>query len=361
MAKVSTPKKSEFLHQHILGEMLARNLPPGHKLPTERQLVKRFGVSQSTVAQAVKRLEQEGYIYRKVGSGTYVRDKTEAGEIAIIADRKFLSREAAMPFLLTTIANLLDAVEKRNPRWRGKLHTIELNGDGAQQDNLDILHLQTLPNLLGVISTLSWPSLAVELKHRGVPYVLLAQYNHYHSPNHVFFDFEDIDRKAFAHFTEIGCKRVGALWEIKEQANATRMAGGFASLAAQMGMQCRPEWMAYHLAERKSELGGYELFHHLWKQDSKPEALFVDDDLNFKGVVRAALELDVRFPEDIRVATIATRGTPIAYHKPVTVVETDTRLLAETAMDMLETLITRREPPQRRILLPSRLVRGQTT
>jgi len=53
----------------------AAPLDPSGRLPSEAQLVKRFGVSRPTVARAFRDLQDEGLIERRVGSGTYVRSR----------------------------------------------------------------------------------------------------------------------------------------------------------------------------------------------------------------------------------------------------------------------------------------------
>ncbi|SEF54307.1 DNA-binding transcriptional regulator, MocR family, contains an aminotransferase domain [Caloramator fervidus] len=52
-------------------------IKPNEKLPTIRELSKKLGVNASTVVNAYRLLEQKGYIYTKVGSGTYVLKKSE--------------------------------------------------------------------------------------------------------------------------------------------------------------------------------------------------------------------------------------------------------------------------------------------
>ena len=46
------------------------------KIPTERELCDIYKVSRITVRQALKELEQEGYLYRKQGRGTFVKGQT---------------------------------------------------------------------------------------------------------------------------------------------------------------------------------------------------------------------------------------------------------------------------------------------
>ncbi len=61
---------------HVYGELRegikAGTLPPGTKLPTERILAERHGVSRKLVRQALDRLRGDGLIESRVGSGTFV-------------------------------------------------------------------------------------------------------------------------------------------------------------------------------------------------------------------------------------------------------------------------------------------------
>ena len=47
----------------------------GARLPSERELSLRFGVSRMTLRQAIQTLSDEGILERKIGSGTYVASK----------------------------------------------------------------------------------------------------------------------------------------------------------------------------------------------------------------------------------------------------------------------------------------------
>ena len=62
---------------HQIGEILAADiaagtLAAGEKLPTEPELMQRFGVSRFTVRQALGHLEQRGLVRAEQGRGTFV-------------------------------------------------------------------------------------------------------------------------------------------------------------------------------------------------------------------------------------------------------------------------------------------------
>lgn len=60
------------LKQHLLD--LLESLPPGSPIPTERSLATDFGVSRTTVRQALADLTAEGRLHRVQGKGTFAAE-----------------------------------------------------------------------------------------------------------------------------------------------------------------------------------------------------------------------------------------------------------------------------------------------
>jgi DNA-binding FadR family transcriptional regulator len=88
---------------HAVADQIVRlidqgTFPPGAKLPGERELAERFGVSRVTVREAEVALQATGRIVIKPGSGVYVADGAAAADGALPAVSAFELTEARSLF-----------------------------------------------------------------------------------------------------------------------------------------------------------------------------------------------------------------------------------------------------------------------
>jgi GntR family transcriptional repressor for pyruvate dehydrogenase complex len=67
---------SEEVTQQLLGYLLSGRMPPGTRLPSERQLAERLGVGRSAVREAIKSLSLLGLLEVRQGSGAYLSGHT---------------------------------------------------------------------------------------------------------------------------------------------------------------------------------------------------------------------------------------------------------------------------------------------
>src|SRR5438132_10015042 len=84
---------AERLVAELASEIRAGSLRPGEKLPTEAQVVERFGVSRTVVREALSRLQASGLVQTRHGVGTFVAERraeagfrADAAEITTIMD-----------------------------------------------------------------------------------------------------------------------------------------------------------------------------------------------------------------------------------------------------------------------------------
>jgi len=63
---------ADAVAEHIAFDIRRGDFPPGHRLPPERVLARRFGVSRSVIREALFLLKQAGLVHTRQGAGTYV-------------------------------------------------------------------------------------------------------------------------------------------------------------------------------------------------------------------------------------------------------------------------------------------------
>jgi GntR family transcriptional regulator len=73
--------REQIVTQISLG-ILSEELAPGDRLPSTRELARRFHLHANTVSAAYRQLESEGWVELRRGSGVFVRDRRPPGHMA---------------------------------------------------------------------------------------------------------------------------------------------------------------------------------------------------------------------------------------------------------------------------------------
>lgn len=72
------PIREQLRTQIVLG-IVSADLKPGSRLPSTRELARRFRIHANTVSAAYRDLEQAGWLQMRRGSGVYIRYNTNGG------------------------------------------------------------------------------------------------------------------------------------------------------------------------------------------------------------------------------------------------------------------------------------------
>jgi GntR family histidine utilization transcriptional repressor len=92
--------------QYILDRVVSHALKPGERVPSENELVRRFGLSRMTVNRALRELLAEGIITRIAGVGSFV------------AEARVHSHPLA-------VRNIADEIRSRNHAYSAKVLALE--------------------------------------------------------------------------------------------------------------------------------------------------------------------------------------------------------------------------------------------
>ena len=70
---------SKQLYNQIRFKIASRQYPPGHRLPSTRQLAMQTGLHRNTISKVYRQLEEDGVVDARAGAGIYVRAQGDEG------------------------------------------------------------------------------------------------------------------------------------------------------------------------------------------------------------------------------------------------------------------------------------------
>lgn len=124
-------------------EILDGKFTSGEKLPTERHMAEKLGVSRNVIREALKRLEAMGLIRIRQGSGAYIEDLQQAGGLELLEYLLFVDGNRLDPVILADLFVFLRhffrevirlVVRNRTEEELKQLHAVMLERDQALDD-----------------------------------------------------------------------------------------------------------------------------------------------------------------------------------------------------------------------------------
>ncbi len=96
----STEPIYQQIINHLLQAIARKEYQPGNRLPSVREMAELLKVNPNTIARVYKELEQEGYLEKKRGLGTFITED----EIIIEGIREKLAQKACKEFIQSMCA-----------------------------------------------------------------------------------------------------------------------------------------------------------------------------------------------------------------------------------------------------------------
>ena len=93
----------------ILEELVTTSLAPHAAIPPERKLMTRYGVSRSTVREAIRQLVEEGVLYRVQGKGTFVAGERVQSDLHLASFTEDMRRRGLVPATIVRSSRLNEA------------------------------------------------------------------------------------------------------------------------------------------------------------------------------------------------------------------------------------------------------------
>lgn len=120
---IERPRLSDAVYQQLLNDIMAQNFSVGERMPPETQLAQRFKVSRPVVREALQRLQNDGIVQSRQGSGSFVQrsPSQRVGELT----QTFTLHEVLQSFELRMAIEALSARLAAKHRTEAQLRQIE--------------------------------------------------------------------------------------------------------------------------------------------------------------------------------------------------------------------------------------------
>lgn len=290
------PKYSQ-LKEYLKKQIRQGKILYGQQLASENILVKQFRMSRQTVRQALGDLENEGWIEREQGRGTFCiyREKLMIrGNIAVLTT--YIS-EYIFPTLIRGMEEILSEAG----------YNLIL----ANTNNDKIKEAQCLENILnqdiaGVIiepTQSSQPNVNIdyfrEFEKRRIPYLMLHAFFNDLDPAYIMMDDYQGGYLAAQYLIQLGHREIAAVFKVDDLQGVKREAG-FTAAMKEHHLDIQGNYLGNYRTEEM--LGFSELFvQNLMEKQPQPTAIVCYNDQIALKVMEAIRNRGLKIPEDISV------------------------------------------------------------
>lgn len=298
-----TPKYIQ-VKEEILRWIITGQYAPHKKLPSENEIVKQFDMSRQTIRQALGELEQEGWLYKEQGKGTFVAEQSTSSN-------RYQGTGMTIGLITTYISDyifptIVRGVEASVRECGARLLL-------ASTDNEKLKEKQSLESMLReqLTGLIIEPTKSAEgnpnysyflaLDSLRIPYVMLNErYSEVDAPC-LRVDDELGGYRAAKHLIDLGHRRVAGFFKTDDFQGIRRMKG-FVRAFKEQGLSISSDYILRYSSEEKETVPAHAL-HQLLRQDTseRPTAIVCyNDELAVKmlDIVRQA---ELQVPEHLSI------------------------------------------------------------
>lgn len=353
---MATAKYRDILEK-IRDDIRSGRYGPGQRLPSEGELVRRYGASRMTVFRAMHELQTMGLVVRRVGSGTFVAQN---------ASPKSHVFGLLIPELGQT--EIFEVICKGMMESQEAVRHSLLWGNTASRENESEQVAEQLcqhyiaKKVSGVFfAPVEFSSGRFQANHRiaraldeaGIPVVLLDRCLEPY-PRRSGYDLVGIDNRRTAyvateHLIRAGAQKIAFFARPNSAPTVdARIAGYREALRSQPGK-------AFHDKVHLGDAADEKFVKTVLKRD-RPDAFLCANDFTAGKLMHSLLAIGERIPEDIRIAGIDDVKYAGLLPVPLTTQHQPCREIGRVAMAVMLDRIANPDLPPRDVLLGCQLI-----
>ena len=343
MELISVKSKTEQLVDFLREEINKCNSGNGGKILSSRALAKNCNASQTIARKAFERLENEGLLESRHGSGTYIRQQMKSGQSVAILNEIDISHHDTSYFYIRIVQQLrIFFVERKIPvkLYLGyQIPGMPANANIASDSLIKDIKKGVISGIISVagFNTDEWkkPLIDSHLPLVGFDF-----------PNGIDLHRNQLIQRGVDILLQKGCK---SPWIITNNENYF---DHFISCIEKKRLVSKNIFPAIKpFSEFNINAFGYYSIIKIFGNSPKniPDGLLFTDDIIFKNAMMGILELGLKIPEKLKIVTHSNKGSGIFIPFPVTMLEYDPDFVAEKYGFMLINMLKGKDLPPGKI------------
>jgi DNA-binding transcriptional regulator YhcF (GntR family) len=337
----NSKNKHTFLVKHL--RELIRSKKPGDQIENDRVLSAQLGVSNVTLRTAMLDLVKEGIVERRVGAGTFVIERKVHRHLAIVVSQEIL-QSSRVPYVHLSAMSIIDELnhcsipyklymlpcptaEENELAWPEAKH-IEKSGLSAA---IEADEIQAVVSV-AISRNSGWTH---ALEARGTPIIGISGDKTF--KHRIQNDPISGIQAAVRHLSQFGHERIGFIfWKPPEEHTENPSVTAFMDEMNAVGLPVFPELLKND-SNPAHPASGWQLFRELWLSGvERPDALIFADDRLFVSAAGAMLELGIKVPRDLQVATHWNKGSGFLCPFPTARYVFDMSAVGKSVLELLK-------------------------
>jgi GntR family transcriptional regulator of arabinose operon len=323
------------LKEHLKEAIRQGVIPPDGQLPSENMLAKQFKMSRHTVRQAMGDLENEGYVYREQGRGTFCAPRSRSVGRTIAVVTTYIS-EYIFPAVIRGIEEVLSATG----------YTLILANTGNDKTK----EAQCLENLLSqdIAGLIIEPTKSArentnlkyfqEIERRKIPYIMLHAAYPELDPAYIVMDDEKGGYMVTQYLLQLGHREIAGIFKSDDMQGVKRQAGFISALNA-YNVTVRPEFLGNYETEQQKSYP-YQFAKGLLQRADRPSAIVCYNDQIAIRILEAVREEGIKIPDQLSIISYDDSSLAMVSEVKLTTIKHPKaemgRQAARLIIDMLE-------------------------
>jgi GntR family transcriptional regulator of arabinose operon len=343
--------------KQYLKNMIRRGeLTPGSLLPSENDLAKEFNFSRHTIRQAIGDLENEGYVLREQGRGTFCayHNKPAGKKIALvttyISEYIFPSIIRGVEDILSTAGYTLILANTANDKLKEALcfeNLLEQEVAGfiieptkSARENSNCKHF-------------------AELEKRRIPYLMLHATYPELDPAYILQDDEKSGYMATQYLLQLGHRKIAGIFK-NDDLQGVKRQSGFTAALAEYGIQLKPEFLGTYDTEHLRSFP-YQFVKEQIGKEERPTALVCYNDEIVLTILEAIREAGLKVPEALSVVGFDDSNLALLSEVKLTTIKHPKAEMGRQAARFIIDMVEERVEKPRLIYQPELVIRSSCT